>query len=475
MAGQGMSRREFVNDVSGAAALGAGGLGLLKGSGVHAAEQAHGKRTDSTIRVSYDVVVVGGGMAGMTAALAAAQNGAKALLVERHPYCGGAFTAGMVIHMCGLVDHRRIHGTDELTLNPAKWIVQGLACEYHKRLAEFGAAHGPQWDHEAAKIVFDRMLEQYGVDVLYGTQFHTAKVSGDRIESVELYYRTVKIIVAGKTFVDGSGEGDLGAAAGVEFHVGRECDGRMQPATLSYMVADVTPGTGESLNKILRQAWKDGKIPKDMRPAVIGPRYAEGKKRNELWCSLVRQWGNFCDPIEYSRMERRGRAIGWEIFRYLKANTKALSDAYLSSIGQQLWPREGRRMKADYTLTADDVRHEARFDDAVARGAFYLDLHSVTPGTIGWDLDEHRPKKDTYFEIPYRSLIPAGMENLLLAGRMLGADHEAYSATRVMGTGIATGQAAGTAAALAVKNRQATREVAIDQLQKTLRSQGVAM
>ena len=475
MTGKDLSRREFVRGVPRVAAVAAGSLGLAGSGGVQAAERTRNMRKNPTVRVDYDVVVVGGGMAGMTAALAAARNGAKTLLVERHPYCGGAFTAGMVVHICGVVDHRRIHGKDELTLNPRKWIVQGLACEYHDRLAEFGAAHGPQWDHEAAKVIFDRMLEQYRVDVLLGTQFHTAKVKGNRIESVELYFRTTRVTATGKVFVDGSGDGDLGAEAGVEFDVGRASDGRMQPATLSYMVADVKSGTGESLNSILRQAWKDGKIPKDMRPAVIGPRFAEGKKRSELWCSLARQWGDFSDPIDYSKMERQARDIGWELFRYLKGNTKALSDAYLSSIGHQLWPREGRRIKADYTLVADDVRHEARFDDAVARGAFYLDLHSVTPGTIGWDLDEHRPKRDTYYEIPYRSLVPVGIENLLLAGRMLGTDHEAYSATRVMGTGIATGQAAGTAAALAVRKGASTREIDVKQLRETLRSQGVVL
>lgn len=197
--------------------------------------------------------------------------------------------------------------------------------------------------------------------------------------------------------------------------------------------------------------------------------------RTELWCSVVRQWGDFSDPVAYSRMERRARAIGWDIFRYLKANTKALSDAYLGSIGQQVWPREGRRIRADYTLTADDVRREARFNDAIARGAFYLDLHSVKPGTIGWDLDEHRTTMNTWFEIPYRSILPTGLDNLLLAGRMLGATHEAYSATRVMGTGIATGQAAGTAAALALKQKKTTRQLRVAELQEALRSQGVVI
>jgi hypothetical protein len=422
------------------------------------------------MKMDYEVVVIGGGMAGMTAALAAAKNGARTLLVERYPYCGGAFTAGMVSHIAGLVDHRLIHKPEYR--DAKRWLVQGLACEYHERLVKHGAALGPHWDHEPAKIIFDQMLEEYGVDVLYGTQFHSASRAGERIVSVELFYRTVRIEVAGKMFIDGSGDGDLSAAAGAAFDVGRASDGRMQPATLSYMVTDVKSGTGENLNTLLRQAWKEGKIPKDIRPAVIGRRYCEGKHRDELWCSIARQWGDFSDPVAYSRMERRGRAIGWEIFRYLKANTEALSDAYIGSIGQQIWPREGRRVQANYTITADDVRHEARFDDVVARGAFYLDLHSVTPGTIGWDLDEHRPKKDSYFEIPYRALVPADISNLLLAGRMLGATHEAYSATRVMGTGIATGQAVGTAGALAAKTGRTTRDLKIAELQRTLRSQG---
>jgi hypothetical protein len=471
-----MTRRGFVGSMAGAAGVGAGAFGLLGRSGESSGSESPGAACPkSAIQLNYDVVVIGGGMAGMTAALAAAKNGAKTLVVERYPYCGGAFTAGMVIHIAGLVDHRRIHKTDELTMNPKKWIVQGLACEYHERLTKFGATHGPQWDHEPAKIVFDRMLEDFGVDVLYGTQFHAARVSAGRIESVELYYRTARIVVRGKMFIDGSGDGDLGAEAGTTFDVGRDSDHRMQPATLSYMVADVKQGTGEPLNKILREAWEQGKIPKDIRPAVIGPRWAEGRMRTELWCSIARQWGDFSDPVAYSRMERRARAIGWEIFRYLKENTKAMSDAYLSSIGQQVWPREGRRVRADYTLTPDDVRREARFDDHIARGAFYLDLHSVTPGTIGWDLDEHRPTMNTYFEIPYRSIMPVGLENLLLAGRMLGATHEAYSATRVMGTGIATGQAAGTAAALAVKNKQTPRELPVAKIQEALRSQGVVI
>lgn len=466
----GLTRRDFVVGVSAAAAL-AGGEG--RDAQAQAASEADKKAGDEPREMSYDVVVIGGGMAGMTAALAAAKNGAKTLVVERYHYCGGAFTAGMVLHIAGLVDHRLLHKPEFRDCK--RWIVQGLACEYHKRLDRFGGATGPHWDHEPAKVIFDQMLSDYGVDVLYGTHFHSARRDGSRIVSVDLIYRTVRLRVMGKVFVDGSGDGDLSAAACVGFDTGRSSDGRMQPATLSYMIANVKRGTGESLNGILKQAWKNGKIPKDIRVAVIGARWAEGKHRDELWCSIPRQWGDFSDPVAFTAMERRARQIGWEIFRYLKANTKALADAYLGSIGQQVWPREGRRIRADYTIQADDVRKQARFDDAVARGAFYLDLHSVTPGTIGFDLDEHRPEKSTYFEIPYRSLLPTGLDNLLLAGRMLGTTHEAYSATRVMGTGIATGQASGTAAALAVQGGKTTRQVSIDHLRSVLQSQGVVL
>ncbi len=423
--------------------------------------------------LNYDVVVIGGGMAGLTAALSSGSNGAKTLLVERHPYCGGAFTAGMVLHIAALVDHRRIGRHDEMTLDPKNWIVRGLACEYHKRLSQYGAALGPHWDHEPAKVIFDQMLNDYGVDVLYGTQFYSADVHHNQIDSVELIYRTTKLTVTGKTFIDASGDGDLGAEAGVEFHFGRESDGKMSPGTLSYMVADYTPDPDEPIKKMIVEAIEKGELPEGAIPGIIDIRYSEGKKRNELWCSAVRQWGNYTDPIEYSRMESRGRSIGWEIFRFLKKNTKSFRDAYLGSIGQQIWPREGRHFKTEYQINASDVRGESRFDDVIARGAFYLDLHSVTPGTLGWDIDEHRPVMDTYFEIPYRALLPEGVDNLLFAGRTVGADHEGHSATRVMGTGIATGEAAGTASALAVKTSRRVNELDAKLLQQRLREQGV--
>jgi len=426
----------------------------------------------------YDVVVVGAGLAGISAAISASRNGANTLLVERHPYSGGAFTAGLVLHIAGLVDHRRICEQSEKTLQPRNWIVQGLACEYYERLRDIGAARGPHWDHEPAKIVFDQMLNEANVTILYGTQFFSANVADGRVHSVELVYRTHKLIAEAAVFIDASGDGDLGASAGVEHYFGRESDGAMMPATLSYLVAGVAADdkpTLDEINAILKHAWEQGKTPPDMRPAVIAHRYCEGRDRNELWCSLVRQWGNITDPWEYSRMEQAGRNIGWRIFRYLKSTAPSWRDAYLAAMGHQLWPREARHLKAHYMLCEQDVRRQARFDDAVARGAFYLDVHSTTPGTIGFDLEWQAEQYDVYFEIPYRSLIAADVDNLLLAGRTVGADHVAHGAARVMGTGIATGQAAGTAAAILAASRGKAVDLDVSVLQKLLCSQGVIL
>lgn len=423
----------------------------------------------------YDVVVIGGGMAGVSSAIASARTGAKTLLVEKHPYCGGALTAGMVLHIAGLVDHRRICEESELTLNSSNWIVQGLACEYYSKLQGIGGAIGPHWDHELAKIILDQVLHEAGVDVLYGTQFFKAHTKEGAITSVDVIFKTQKLTFEASVFVDATGDGDLGAAAGIPFVLGRKDTGAMMPATLSYMVADVdlaAESVGE-MNKVLVEAWKKGLIPKDMRPAVLTQRYSEGKKRSELWCSVVRQWGNITDPWDYSRMEREGRRIGLEIFKYLKSHTRAFNDAYLSNICHQIWPRECRHLDAYYAITADDVKEQETFDDVVARGGFYLDLHSIHPGTIGFDVDWQPEECDTYFEIPYRSLVAKGLDNLLLAGRTIGADHVGHSAIRVMGTGIATGQAAGTAAALCVNKGCATNTIDIPLLQDTLRSQSV--
>jgi len=422
----------------------------------------------------YDVVVVGGGMAGISAAICAARAGAKTLLVERHPYVGGAFTAGMVTHMGGLTDHRSVVADSDTTHNPDNWIVQGLAREFHAALDECGAAHGVQWDHEAGKMVLDQKLEGAGVDVLYGTQFFSADRDGEHICRVHLIHRITKISVESGVFIDASGDGDLGAAAGVQFHLGREVDGAMMPATLSYMVCDIDwDQYQDDGDDVLRQAVQKDEIPREMRPGIIGRRFCEGRVRDEMWCSIVRQWGNITDPWQYSRMERRGRAVGWQIFRYLKSSLKGWQDAYLGSIGHQIWPRECRHLKTHHAITEDDVRRPARFDDVIARGAFYLDLHAVQPGSIGFDLEWHPPEYDQYFEIPYRSLVADGVSNLLLAGRTIGADHVGHSATRVMGTGIATGQAAGVAAALLAASGATCMDMDVTSLQNKLRQQGV--
>ncbi|MFI4913117.1 MAG: FAD-dependent oxidoreductase [Sedimentisphaeraceae bacterium JB056] len=446
--------------------------------------------------VIYDVVVIGGGLAGCSAAIATRRLGAKVLMVERLPFAGGAWTGGMVTHVAGLIDHDRIYENNEYVLDCSKWIVQGLACDYHDILKQYGAAKGIHWDHEAGKFIFDLMLEKEGVDVLYGTQFFSANIDGETVKSVELIYRTTKITVEAKVFIDASGDGDLGAACGCEFYYGREADGKMSPATLSYMIGDIdrsclfseedygVPIGGlsdleiaekddakEDLNTILKKAHKNGSIPRDMRPAAICMKYAEGRERNELWCSFVRQWGDITNPWQYSDMEKKGRKTGWQIFRFLKDNTKSCRESYLSGVGTQIWPRECRHFKAHYIVNADDYRDESRFEDVVARGGFYLDLHSVTPGNCGFDLDERRAQRDRYFEIPYRSLVPLGKSNLLFAGRTIGADHKGHSATRVMGTGIATGQAAGTAAGIFINSKlENVLDVDITELQNSLRA-----
>lgn len=424
---------------------------------------------NSTMILNYDVAVCGGGMAGLSAALAAAQSGARVLLVERHPYCGGAFTAGMVLHIAGLLDHRLIGSST--AENPDNWVVKGLAKKFYEYFHAVRSAHGAHWDHEAGKVIFDRMLRAAGVDVLYGTTLHDAVTAGKAIESIELIFRTRKIKVEARAFVDATGDGDLGEAAGVGFRCGRESDHRMMPGTLSYMLSDYERQPEENVHRMIMDAVEKGELTPHLRPAIIGEHYAQGQSRKELWCSFVRQWGDFGDPIDYSRMERDGRFIGWEIFEFLKNNTRSFRHAYISSCGHQLWPREGRSFDTLYRITRDDVFNAARFEHVVARGAFYLDVHSVTPGTQGWDLDLHREQRNSYFEIPYEALVPVAVTNLFLAGRTIGATHEGHGATRVMGTGIATGQAAGCAASMVAAGQGDNLSLKIEMLQKTLRGQ----
>jgi len=406
----------------------------------------------------YDVVVIGGGPGGFAASIAAARNGAKTLLVERYGFLGGTATAGLVnIFMSFYCD--------------GKQIIAGILQELIDNLKEMGGydERYKTFDPEIMKYVMERMVLDAGVELLYHTFFTDAVVDRDGyIRSVLLVGKSGFLTAESKIFIDSSGDCDLAARAGAPCEKGRRKDGLMQPMTLLFNVINVDIEKLPSMdviNKAYVEAKKKGVI-KCPREDVL--MFWTTRKNMVLFNTtrIIKVDGT--SVFDLTKAEVEGRRQMFEIFKWLKETFPAFKDSYIIRAGTQVGVRETRRIIGKYVMTGEDILKARKFPDAICRGAYPIDIHN--PEGEGTVL-EYPPKGD-YYEIPYRSLIPLKIKNLLIASRCISATHEAHSAIRIMPIVMGIGQAAGTAAALCVKLGVDPEELNVELLKKTLREQG---
>jgi hypothetical protein len=427
-----------------------------------------------------DVVVVGGGPAGFGAAVAAARNGAKTFLVERYGFLGGMATAGLVRGLSGVrIDGRRVVG--------------GIPWELVLRLEKLGGAAsdagGPgvpydfPLDPEMMKYAAMEMVLESGCDVL----LHSLAVDGIRegpdVRGVLVETKSGRQAVIGKLIVDATGDGDVAARSGVPFEKGRDQDGALQNMTLVFILGNLDTdklwedwsgefdGFGTRNNRLRRLVWearKSGELPAFGGPWVRGS--IKGVRPTEMYVNIVRQWGDATSVEDLTQAEINGRRDVMAFVKFFQENVPELSGCRLVQTGTQIGLRETRRIGGEYTLTQADIRAGGEFADVVARGAHPIDIH---PPTEGEDQSLGRLRRD--YGIPYRCLVAREVDNLLTAGRCISATHGALATTGVMGTCMALGQAAGTAAALAAEAGVPARSVDVDLLQQTLRSQGAIL
>ncbi len=405
----------------------------------------------------YDIVVIGGGPGGFAASIAAARNGAKTLLVERYGFLGGMATAGLV--------------------NPfmtfyagGKQIIAGILQELIERLKELNGYNekNRSFDPELMKYVMEKMALEFGVKLLYHTFFLDSTVGDDFIENIFLFGKSGLLSVRSKIYIDGTGDCDLANSSGVPCEKGRIEDGLMQPMTLNFDVANVD-------------------ISKLPRIDVINKAYVEAKKKGIINCpreNVLMFYTTIPDIIHFNttriinvdgtsvfdltRAEMEGRRQMFEIFSWLKETFPAFKDSYIIRSGPQIGVRETRRIVGKYVMTGDDILKARKFRDGICRGSYPIDIHNPKgEGTI-----IKSPPKGDYYEIPYRSLIPLKIKNLLIASRCISATHEAHSAIRIMPIVMGIGQAAGTAAALCIKKNLIPEQLDPDLLRETLRNQG---
>ena len=425
-----------------------------------------------------DVVVCGGGPAGLIAAIAAARNGADTLLVERYGFLGGMATAGLVRGLSG-VRHE------------GERIVGGIPWELVKRMEELGGAAsdvgepGVPYDFpvdaEIMKYTSDEMLLEAGAELLFHSSVASVVQWEGHLDAVIVESKSGRQAIAGKIFIDCTGDADVAARAGLSYEKGREEDGGLQNMTLIFILGNLDTeklwnetwkgkmGRIGPLNQRLREAAKEahkrGLIPVFGGPWTRGS--VKGVRPNEMYVNMVRRWGDGTDVRDLTKAEIGGRQDVMAFYRFLKKEIPELASCRLVQTGTQIGLRETRRINGDYVLTREDIWENRSFPDAIAKGCHPIDLHPTSDKE-----DQTNTPVSKAYGIPYRCLLPRDADNLLVAGRCISATHDAQATIRVMGTCMAMGEAAGTAAGLAIAGGVAPRKLDINALQERLRKQG---
>jgi ribulose 1,5-bisphosphate synthetase/thiazole synthase len=409
------------------------------------------------IRSRHDVIIVGGGTAGVAAAVAARRNGADAILIERYGFLGGTMTAGLVNPFM------TFHAGEEQ-------IIQGIFQEILDRLESLNGydERTKAFDNEVMKLVTDQMVMEAGVKLLLHTYVVDAIMQENTIRGVEIYNKSGRQAILGKVVVDASGDGDVAVMAGAVYEKGRKEDGLTQPMTLNFKMGGVDvekmPAERE-INRLFEEAKSKGKVRIPRENVLWFPTIRKGEVHFNT-TRVVKADGTKVEDLTYAEVEGRRQMV--ELVRFLKEKVSGFEDAYLLMSGTQIGIRETRRIIGEYVLTGEDIVEAKKFKDVVARGSYPIDIHSPTgEGTV-----IKSPPFDSSYDIPFRCLVPKRIDNLLIAGRCVSGTHEAQAAIRVIPIVVAIGQAAGTAAALAARLDTPPRELDVSLLQKTLRDQG---
>jgi hypothetical protein len=448
----------------------------------------------ATLAADTDVLVVGGGPAGLGAAIGAADAGARVILAERYGFLGGNATAALVMPLMSFHTQRRApEKTGAATLlptdhGPGEPVVAGVLKRLLERLVKTGGAIAPSlatgyvvpFDPEWFKLVALELLDEARVRYLLHA-FASGVLGERRVDGVVFETKSGPVAIRARVTVDCTGDGDVAVQAGAPFAVGR-ADGLVQPMTLMFRVVDFERAAFAEYVKAHPSDWRGVHGLWDLvrRATAAGeldlPRedilfFATPHERElSVNCTrITRVLGT--DVWDLSFAESEGRRQMRQIAAFFRKYAPGFEHAYVAQSGVNVGVRETRRIVGDYTLNADDVLGARKFDDAIARGAYPVDIHNPTgSGTILKRL----PAGESY-DIPLRCLLPQNTDRLLVAGRCLSGTHEAHSSYRVMPIAMATGHAAGACAALAAKAGAAPRAIAARDVRAELERQGASL
>lgn len=412
----------------------------------------------------FDVVVCGGGAAGIGAAVGAAKAGAKVCLVEKYGFLGGAATTSQVLAYCGLFQQGRepveaVGGVGRDVLEEIrKHGLEGRA---------FGSETTGNWivplDAEVLKVSLDRLVLKHGIDVRLHTRVAAASRTGERLEAVTLAGMSGRRHVVADAFIDASGDANLAMLAGIDYTIGNG-EGRLQALTMPIRIGGIDPAL-----KIDRQALKAA-ISRYNETGAYPIHRTDGgiiirlPLSSDMWWMVVDLDLPDLESESFTRAEMNGRAMAHAYLDMLRREMPGFEKAHLVATGPQVGVRETRHPSARYQLTREDVTTGRQREDGIARAAWPIELHGEAGKPVYTSVGG-----SGYFHVPFDSIRAKSLDNLWYGGRVIGADPDAYGSVRVMGTAFATGEAAGVAAADYAGNNQ---RVDVAAVRKQLIGQG---
>lgn len=450
----------------------------------------------------YDVVVVGGGAAGITAAAAAAKNGARTLVIDAGPMLGGELLSGIAI--AGCVNAR------------GEWVVGGLVREFIDECDKMGGLVGDfcEWrlnwlvccDPEIMKLAIPRVLKRHGVTLLLYTFAEDVIVDNGRITGVIVLNKSGRTLITAEQFIDCSGDGDIAMLAGAPFQAGDK-DGNFQPISLVFRMSGVEkeplfrfirdhpenivigdnpiyPDKQTCIDNLIKAGYPrvffNGKGPLlsaaiqrgEMYPTALISVCPVSTPRKEVSCNTTR-----IAHIDATRTDRLSNTMSdlieqvWTAVNFLQKLVPGFEQANFAGAAPRIGIRETRRIMGEYVLTGEDCIEGRKSESGIAKGCHHIDIHGE-----GTSQTRIPVRNGGSYDIPFGCLVPQRLRNVLTAGRCMSGTREGNGTARVMGTVMAMGQAAGTAAAMCITHGlQNVRDIRLDMLRQTLKQQGAVI
>lgn len=416
----------------------------------------------------YDVVVVGGGPAGFVAAIAAGRNGASVALIERFGFLGGMATAGLVAPI------------SVFSYNGQR-IIGGIPWEFVQRLEAVGGAlvetplNNIATDPELYKLIAQRMVLEAGVSLYTNSYLTGCSMEAGTVKAVVIENKSGAQAIAGRAFIDATGDADLSHLAGVPM---QPFGGEYQPGSLCFALSGVDTNNLPSMHHN-RQGVNCHDLPareallaltgEDGAPEFGGPWFCTLLREGDVLVNMTRCAVNHLDNRDTARAECRLREDAFRLAALLRKHVPQFEHCRISQVATAIGIRESRHILGVHTITAQEYLSAERYPDSVTRSCHPIDIHRAG----GADQNVHFLEKPAY--IPYRAMIASGFDNLIVAGRPISADRQAFASIRVQAPVMGMGQAAGTAAAMAVREGASVLALDMARLQTTLIEQGARL